>query len=399
MKIVYLHQYFNTPKDGGAIRSYYIAKAMVNLGIEVEMITAHNLPAYKKSIEDGINIHYLPIPYKNEYGFLRRIYAFLKFSWLSYRMIRRIQHIDLIYATSTPLTVGLTALWALRRLSIPFYFEVRDLWPEAPIQMRLLKNPLIIHLARKLEQRIYDHASKIIALSPGIKDQILRTANHKNVHIIPNMADCDFFYPVKPNQNSFVITYFGAIGEVNHLEYLIAIAERCEMRKLDIQFLIAGQGARLLSLKKLIAQKELNNVELLGHLDKYEIRDLLNRSQAVYISFKHLPILNTNSPNKFFDALAAGKMIIVNTKGWIKELVEKYHIGFYANPEDADLFIRKIVPYFNNNEKVLKCQQNARHLAESQFSCSILTNQLCHLLPQRKDENPINKESAYILTR
>jgi hypothetical protein len=61
MKILYLHQYFLTPEQGGAIRSYHLAKALVEAGHEVEMITAHNHPTYHFEIREGIKIHYLPV--------------------------------------------------------------------------------------------------------------------------------------------------------------------------------------------------------------------------------------------------------------------------------------------------------------------------------------------------
>ena len=42
MKILYIHQYFKTPSEGGAIRSWHIATGMVRAGHEVILITAHN---------------------------------------------------------------------------------------------------------------------------------------------------------------------------------------------------------------------------------------------------------------------------------------------------------------------------------------------------------------------
>ena len=46
---------------------------------------------------------------------------------------RTIKDVDICYATSTPLTIGLSALKIKKELGIPYYFEVRDLWPEAPV--------------------------------------------------------------------------------------------------------------------------------------------------------------------------------------------------------------------------------------------------------------------------
>ena len=41
MKIIYLHQYFNTPETAGGTRSYEFAKRLVKMGHEVMMITSY----------------------------------------------------------------------------------------------------------------------------------------------------------------------------------------------------------------------------------------------------------------------------------------------------------------------------------------------------------------------
>ena len=91
MKVLYIHQYFRTPEEGGAIRSYYLAKGLVEHGIEVELITAHNEPKASTKIIDGITVHYLPVFYDNEQGFLQRIYAFFKFMRLARKKARKIK--------------------------------------------------------------------------------------------------------------------------------------------------------------------------------------------------------------------------------------------------------------------------------------------------------------------
>ena len=78
MKILYIHQYFKTPEEGGSIRSYYLAKGLVDAGHEVTMLTAHNNFRGVKAI-DGIKVHYLPVQYDNKLGFIQRIIAFWQF--------------------------------------------------------------------------------------------------------------------------------------------------------------------------------------------------------------------------------------------------------------------------------------------------------------------------------
>ncbi len=153
MKILYIHQYFRTPEEGGAIRSYYLAKGMVDNGIEVEMITSHNKRYEEVKNIEGIKVHYLPVFYQNELGFGKRIIAFYRFMKLVRRKARAIKNVDLCYATSTPLTIGLSALKIKKELGIPYYFEVRDLWPEAPVQLGIIKNRFIKLYLERLEKK------------------------------------------------------------------------------------------------------------------------------------------------------------------------------------------------------------------------------------------------------
>src|SRR6185437_816300 len=108
------------------------------------------------------------------------------------------------------------------------------------------------------------------------------------------------------------------------------------------------------------------------HLNREEIKELLNITDAVYSSFDSKPILETTSPNKFFDALAAGKLCIVNNKGWVKELIEQEQCGFYANPQNPGELLKKIAPFISNPVRLKEYQQNARKLAEKSFSKEVL---------------------------
>lgn len=385
MRIVYLHQYFKTPQEGGAIRSYHIAKALVDAGIEVEMITAHNSSAHVKKNIDGISVHYIPVFYDNAFGFYKRMFSFFRFIMLSARYASKIKA-DYCYATSTPLTVGIIALYLKFKNKTPYYFEVRDLWPEAPAALGILKNPVLVGAARWLEKRIYSHAEKIVCLSPGIENSVKKRFLHLDTLRIPNMSDCDFFYPEEKSEavlkkynlrrDDLVISYFGALGKVNHLDYLLAAAKICQDRDLPVKFIIAGKGAMEDHLLKMAKSLKLHCVNFTGHLNRQNIRELLNITDAAYISFLNYKILETNSPNKFFDALAAGKMIITNTQGWVKELVDENDCGFYAHPENPPELADKICAYLANQALLETAKINARKLAETRFSKKALTQLL-----------------------
>ena len=390
MKVLYIHQYFRKPQDGGAIRSYYLAKSLVNAGVEVEMVTSHNHNKVRQENVDGINIHFLPVSYDNKLNFWRRIRSFYSFMVKSYNYAKKIENVDVVYATSTPLTVGLIALFLKIRNKTPFYFEVRDLWPEAPIQMGAIKNPISKFFLRYLEKIIYKNASKIIALSPGMKEGVLDVIEEGNkVAILPNMSDCEFFN-IEPKNNkdsfyfgvseNFVISYIGAIGEVNNLESLLEVALACKKENLkDVKFLVAGRGGKLKEIKDKANKMKLNNIRFVGFLNRREVKKLLNVTDASFISFDSKPILETNSPNKFFDSIASGKICIVNNKGWIKDLIEENNIGFYYSKKQPIAFVEKIKQYTKDIVLTNQTKLASRKLAEEHFSRDIITKQFVEL--------------------
>jgi glycosyltransferase involved in cell wall biosynthesis len=376
LNILYIHQYFKIPSEGGAIRSYYIAKGMIDKGHQVQMITSHNKEGYTKKDIEGITVHYLPVKYSNHFGYFRRIYAFLIFAHKAYYLGREFKNIDLAYVTSTPLTVALTAIRLKQKKQIPYIFEIRDLWPEVPIRLRELRNIFIKAISRKLEISAYKKASKIIALSPGIYEHISNLVPEKLIYLCPNFSDCTFF-EMEANKNElilkkhgirndFVISYFGAIGKINALEYFIDLVKVSEDHKMDIRFFIIGDGAMLSRLKRLVEKRNLKTIEFLPHMDKYRLKEYLSICDAAYLSFINNPVMNLNSPNKFFDSLASGKMVITNTNGWIRDLVEENECGFYQAPENPGEFVSLIKPFLLKSQ-LRNQQNNARKLAEKSF--------------------------------
>lgn len=407
MRVLYLHQYFRKPNHGGAIRSYYLAKALVDAGVEVDLITSHSHENVRIEVVDGIKVHFLPVRYDNKLPFWRRIISFFSFMIRSYLYARKMKKVDRVYATSTPLTVGITALLLKKIHKIPYFFEVRDLWPEAPIQMGAIRNRIVKYFLRKLESLIYRNADKVIALSPGMLEGVAKVIPEEKIELIPNISDCSFFeFGVKNIKDNFyfgvtdkiVVSYLGAIGKVNNLDSLIDVAEECKQQGLkEVVFLIAGKGGELPRIKQLVKDKNLSNVRFVGFLNRNDIQRLLNATDISFISFADKPILETNSPNKFFDSIAAGKMCVVNNKGWIKDIIERHEIGFYYPSKQPIMFVEKLKDYVYNLGLLKKAGLNARKLAESNFSRKQLTQQFVaafDLQNVRKDIDAKESRSA-----
>lgn len=399
MKILYVHQYFKTPEEGGSIRSYYLAKGLVDAGHEVTMITTHN-STYEVKKVDGIEVHYLPVPYDNSFGFFTRIKAFWDFVKLAKKEAAKLPKHDLAYVMTTPLTTGFIATHLKNEYDIPYYFEVGDLWPEAPIQMGVIKNKWLKKWLYSLEKRFYFEAEKVIALSPAIRNYIEKVSPNTRVYVIPNMADCDFFeaeYSIGDfsESNQFQITYCGAIGRANQLEYFIEAAKQSKEAQLPVQFNIIGYGSESKRLRSMA--KRLKNVSFFPHSSKQCVKNLLNKSDAVYVSFKDVKVLGTGSPNKLFDSLAAGKLTIINFDGWIKNLITKNKCGFHHNPYSTKEFVKKLQVFLSSPELLNKYQRNGRKLAELYYDRDIQVTKLLKIL-NNEYKFEVTDSEVYILT-
>ncbi|GCC50962.1 hypothetical protein SanaruYs_11810 [Chryseotalea sanaruensis] len=274
---------------------------------------------------------------------------------------------------STPLTVGLVGIWLKWRRRVPFIFEVGDLWPEAPIQLGFIKNPILKFLLRRLEYFIYKQSHAVVALSVPMKKIIEQQMRGKTVYLLPNMADLDFFRPEHKKealelkfgvQNRFVMSYIGSIGFANGLEFMLDCARITEQSNLPVTFLFCGDGAVLESLKSTTKNLAVNNVVFVPFSNREGVREVMNVTDAVFISYRNKPVLETGSPNKYFDGLAAGKLVITNFNGWIKEDIEAHNCGFvidYKRPEDL---VKHLWPYLNDKNILRRAQENAHELSK-----------------------------------
>ena len=397
MKILYIHQYFKTPLQSGSTRSYWISKALIEKGHEVTVISGTTNKNQKPGnfYHEKIKVKYFYTFYNQKMSVLRRAFAFFRFTIQAINyIILNGRKFDLIYATSTPLTTGIPALFAKYFLNKPFVFEVRDVWPEVPIQMGAIRNQVLIVLLKKLESLIYRCSSLIITLSPDMTELVKQNTNKDSnrIHTISNMSKIDLFWKrkidksitdkYKLDNNAFKVVYFGAIGRSNGLMDAIKLFELYSKKykaSKKIQFIIIGNGSEFDTLKKYSDHLNYLNIKLIAGKPLNVVSELVNSCDASLISFLNIPILNSNSPNKLFDSLSAELPIIVNSEGWTKSLVEKYQCGVYYKYGDFISFEAALNQLqIKRNQK--KFSKNARELALTKFDKSILCEKVCNLI-------------------
>ncbi|BCY13004.1 glycosyltransferase family 4 protein [Actinoplanes sp. L3-i22] len=389
MRVVYIHQYYCNPGMAGGIRSYEQARRLVARGHTVDVITTDITPGDRQlgwtvTHEDGVTVHWFKIPYNNHMSYARRLRAFAEFMLLATVRATRLKA-DLVFATSTPLTVAVPGVLAARLRRVPFVFEVRDLWPEVPIEMGALRNPLARKLAGGLANFAYRNASEVVALSPGMAAGVTRRRPGTSVTVVPNAADLDLFHvdpaQVKRFRNEHrwlgdrpLIVYTGALGAVNGVDYLVHAAKR--MRELDpgIQVLIVGHGREWESTGKLAAELGLldETVRMWEKVPKSELPVILGAATMSTSMVRPIRGLWDNSANKFFDALAAERPIAINYGGWQADLLTETSAGLVLDPYDADGAGEVLATHVRDEDWLVKARAAAYRLAVEEFSRDLL---------------------------
>lgn len=374
MKLLYLHQYFVFPETSGGTRSYDLSKEFVKKGVDVTVITSsagiNNLNPTKRWTlmeRDGIKLWVLKNEYNHKMSIPRRILSFFQFVY--YSSVKCVSlKADVLLATSTPLTIAIPAIIKKWVSKTPFIFEVRDVWPEGPIQQGYVKNKFLIWFLRKTEKFIYNRAAYVVPLSTGMRADILTRVNVKNMEVIPNISEITRFENIKECPLDFdftgkkVILYAGTLGPVNDIMYVAKLAKETVKLAPEICYLIVGNGKQKEMIVNYCRENGIldKNIFFLNPIPKDSLPYLYSKVTMGSSFVWDYKIKWDNSANKFFDTLAAGKPILINYQGWQAEVIRENKCGFVlpykVQPDD----VKRFVEYVRNDERLTQEGKNAK---------------------------------------
>lgn len=387
MRIVYFHQFFSTPQGSWGTRVYEFCKDWAARGHDVTVVTstfAKSDLVTTKLVEDqefeGFKVKVIDLKMNNKEPVWKRIRSFVVYAALCtwYAVTLRA---DVVIASSGPITVGIPALaarWIRRR---PLVFEVRDLWPDGAIEMGLLSNRFAQRAAYSLEAACYRSASHIVGLSPGMVDNIVGRFGVSAITSITNAADLELFGTAQPSghlpevfSTHKVAIYTGNIGQVNNSDLLARAARELRDRgRDDIAIVLVGDGQLKDQLRAEKDRLDLTNLVFVDLMPKTELVALIQASFVSLVPLRGTPILDTSSPNKLYESLAAGKPVIQNTKGWIRALLADNECGFTVDPDDENDLVDRLIELADDPDLTDRLGANGRALAEREFDQDILS--------------------------
>lgn len=393
MKVLYFHQHFSTPVGSTGIRSYQMARRLIERGHQVTMVcgsygggeTGLSIPFSKgkrTGSVDGIEIIEFDLSYSNSDGLITRAMTFLKFAFKSVSLALTVKY-DVAFATTTPLTAGIPGFFARWLRGKPFVFEVRDLWPELPKAMGVIKNPIVLSLMSCLEWLSYRSAHRCIGLSPGIVNGIAkRGVKLEKITLIPNGCDLSIFSeknnswrPSGVAENDLMAIFTGTHGMANGLDAVLDAAKVLQNRgRTDIKLVLVGQGKCKDALQQRVVSESLENVIFHAPVNKQKLAGLMAEADIGLQVLANVPAFYFGtSPNKFFDYISAGLPVLNNYPGWLAGMINVNQCGFSVEPESAASFADALEKA-QDQELLPAMGQRALALAKKEFDRDVLAD-------------------------
>jgi colanic acid biosynthesis glycosyl transferase WcaI len=280
---------------------------------------------------------------------------------------------DIILVYSPPLFYGITALVLRAFTGAKVVINVQDLFPQSAIDLKLLKNGVLIGLFRRLESSLYRRVDCITVHSSGNQAQVEQHGGKKGkVVVAPNVVDTEGIRPGK-RENEFrrrhgidgsaaVFSFAGVLGYSQDLDTVIEAARTLQ----DIPNLlvyIVGDGVEKPRLMEKAAG--LRNVRFLPMLQKAEYAELLQASDVGLVTLRaavQTPVI----PSKILSLMAAGRTVLaaLPLRGDAPRLIDEARCGRCVEPENVPALAEAMVELAKDSAAMAEFGRRGRSYAE-----------------------------------
>ncbi|MEM6799896.1 MAG: glycosyltransferase family 4 protein [Bacteroidota bacterium] len=392
MHILYLQQLLTLPGSPGTQRSWEMAQYWAEKGHTVSICcssaclsdsfrSAHIHSFYSLVSHEGVDLHILDIPYSHFMSFRDRLRAFYRFYREAYKLMKHQKGIDIILAYSAPLSSGFLAQKLSQKLNLPFIFELADVWPDVPIGMGIIRNPILISLLNWQTQKVYKAASGICTFTEDMKEQLMSHAlSSSEVEVIHNGVNLAQFEVQERESAGVKVVYSGSLGLANGLSQLLYAWKLIEKKWSEkVSLHIMGEGNEEEKLRSLADDLGLKALHFHAPISQQKIADFLAGADIGLVSVAPFPVLEANGSTKAFEYMAAGLPIVLNYEGWLASYLEEYTCGLSSPMGYVEDFARNINRLISDKDLRREMGRNARKLAEEKFDRKQLAQRMLEI--------------------
>lgn len=411
MHVLFVTQFF-TPEVGATqTRIYEFARACVAAGHRVTVLTelpnhprGRILPEYQGRILtretlDGFTVLRVWVWTAEIKTFWTRLAFYGTFFTLATVRGAFVRGpVDVVFATSPPLPVGLIG-WVLARVRrARFVLDIRDLWPAAAQALGELERPALLRAAERLERFLYRHADRITTVTRGFVRHIApMLPDAGRLAWLPNGTIAEVFRPDRTDPDlrdrlglagCFVVTFAGNHGIGQGLEAVIEAASLLRARP-DVTFCFIGDGPVKAQLMAQAEARQLPNVRFIPGVPLAEVTPYLTMSDALLVSLRRHPVFDTFIPSKLFDCLACARPVILMVNGEAREVLEASGNGVWVAPEDSAGLAKAVLELMERPDEERRAMgERGRAYVLAHYSRAAQAERLVRLLEAVRAEEP-----------
>lgn len=280
---------------------------------------------------------------------------------------------DVAFIDSTPPIQGLKMpliKWFKRK---PTVYNAQDIFPDSLVGTGLTqKGSLIWKIGRIVEKITYKYSDKIIVISEDFKKNLMeKGVPEEKIVVVYNWVDQNAVVNVDRAENKlfdkygldrekFYVTYNGNIGLTQNMDMLLSVAEELQQTHQGINFVLVGNGAYLDDVKRIVAEKKLENVHLLPFQPYEDISYVFSLGDVSLVISK--PGVGSNSvPSKTWSIMSASRPVLANfDENELKDIVARNKCGIFTKAGDKDAFKEAILKLYTDKELCKEYGKNGR---------------------------------------
>lgn len=419
MKVLSFNAYYTPEFAASLFLEEDIAEGFAKAGLYNEMY----VPVPSRGVSDKVRNEYKNK--KEEFFFDNRLkvvrYDLLKegknplvrafrYFWQNFKQYQcgtKAKDIDIIFCGSTPPTQGLMAGWVKKRLCkknkkhIPFVYNLQDVFPDSLVGTGLAKKGgLLWKIGRKVEDRTYKNADRIIVISQDFKQNLLaKGVPEEKIEVVYNWVDTKKIAPVNKEDNplydefgiskdDFNVVYAGNLGNAQNVMLLIEAAKKLKNQK-GIRFIIFGSGGMEQDLKNEIAVNHLENMKMLPLQPVERVPFVYSLGDVCVVACK-AGLGGSAMPSKTWSIMACESAVIANfDEGELMHIIEDNGCGVFTKAGDENAFSDTILKLSRNTEECLKMGQNGRKFVMENLEKEVCTRKYAEILKSFENNNMI----------
>ena len=402
MKLLLISQYFPPEIGAGATRSEAMVRYLSELGWEIEVIS--ELPNYPTgNISAGYDKKRFHQQEQVYHALIHRVWVWanarknnaeklgLFITYLCSSLIYIIQHpkkYDVVYTSSPPIFAAIAGCLIAKLLQTRFVLEIRDIWPDAAVDIGSVDPHSLLYKASKIVERwLYRNADLIIPVTEASREIIEQRAPGKPVEVISNGVDLHIFKPIananeildEPvDKTKFRVGYVGSIGVIHDMRTLVKAAKLCEDDP-DIEFIVVGDGGQRQAFQKALAQIQPANLKWLGLKKHEQVPSYISSFDLALNPVYSYEIFESIITVKFYEYLACGVPVISTSRGLLKKESEISKAAIAVEPENPSQLAKEIKRLKRHPELLSEMKKNALTYVQS-YSRKVLAEHLSNTL-------------------